>query len=80
MPFTYWTGEEVRRGDAVSYCGEPGHVEFIVTHRVGDPAMDWYVETFSGGGFMITCAGFGRVFLTRSDEDLDLVSRAGSPP
>jgi len=30
--------------------GEPGEVEFVITHITGDPAMDWYIELHPGGG------------------------------
>jgi hypothetical protein len=75
--FTYHSGEEVRSGDHITYHGEPGKVEFVVTGRIGDPATDWYTEQYPGGGFMITASGFGNVFLTGNDidEDLKLLSR-----
>lgn len=73
----YKSGEEVQSGDQITYHGEPGKVQFVVTEKVGDPAMDWYAEQFPGGGFMITARNFGNVFLKESytDEDLEFVSR-----
>jgi hypothetical protein len=44
MAFVYQSGEEVKSGDRVTYHGEPGEVEFVVTNLAGDPAMDRYVE------------------------------------
>jgi hypothetical protein len=74
--FSYRSGEEVQSDDEIAYHGEPGKVEFVVAEKVGDPAMDWYVEQFPGGGFMITARNFGNVFLTESSiEDLKFVSR-----
>lgn len=77
MPFTYQSGDEVRSGDRVSYHGEPGEVEFVVSKPTGDQAMDWYIEQFPGGGFMIASKSFGKVFVaaTDVDEDLQFVSR-----
>jgi hypothetical protein len=77
MAFVYKSGGEVKIGDRVTYHGEPGEVEFVVANPTGDPAMDWYVEQFPGGGFMINAKGFGKVFLgeTDIDEDLEFVSR-----
>ncbi len=78
--FTYQSGEEVNTGDRIIYHGQPGKVEFVITGKSGDPALDWYVEKYPGGGFMITAAGFGNVFLTETDIDevLRLLSR-GNP-
>ena len=80
MPFAYKTGEEVKKGDVVTYHGERGEVQFVVTGRSGNPAQDWHIDQFPGGGFMIYAATFGNVFVTESDEDLEFVSRrtAGS--
>jgi hypothetical protein len=77
--FVYPSGEEVKRGDRIRFHGEPGEVEFVVAELTGDPAMDWYMEEFPGGGYMIKAEGFGRVFLmeTSNDlEDLEFVARA----
>ncbi len=80
-PFTYVTGETVRKGDRIRYHGEPGAVEFVVSGVVGDSAMDWYAERFPGGGIMITATGFGSVFLGVDDIDdmLEFDSRSEEP-
>jgi hypothetical protein len=77
MVFVYESGEEVKSGDRIIYHGEPGKVEFVVVGLTGDRAMDWYVEQFPGGGFMVNANGVGSVFLGESDidEDLEFVSR-----
>ena len=77
MTFVYQSGEEVKSGDRITYHCEPGEVEFVVASPTGDPAMDWYVQQFPGGGFMINAKGFGKVFLGNSDidEDLKFVAR-----
>lgn len=80
--FVHASGEEVRRGDRITYHDEPGEVEFLVTEKTGDAAMDWYLEDTPEGGFMITAKTFGSVFLTdsESDEDLVFVGRASESP
>jgi hypothetical protein len=80
--FKYRSGKEVRGGDQITYHGEPGEVEFLVSEVVGDPALDWYLDQFPGGGFMIKAKGFGPVFVTDADTDEDLVfvSRAREVP
>jgi hypothetical protein len=49
MPFTYQSGEEIQKGDCVLFHGEPGEIEFVADARIGDPAMDWYVEEHDVG-------------------------------
>lgn len=73
----YTSGDEIKEGDRIRYHGELGRVDFIVIHRVGDPARDWYVDQFPGGGLMIDAAGFGSVFLSEAeiDDQLELVLR-----
>ena len=72
MPLAYSSGEEIRPGDSILYHGEPGEIEFIA--QPGDPETGWYVEQF-GAGCMILARGFGRVFISEPDEDLELVAR-----
>lgn len=75
--FRHFSGKEVERGDRVRYHGQPATVEFVVLEQTGDPAMDWYVDEYAGGGFIISAEYFGGVFLTRGDidEDLEFVER-----
>jgi len=75
--FRYQSGGEVKIGDQITYHDEPGKVDFVVSEKVGDAAMDWYVDEFPGGGVMITARNFGNVFLAEGDidEDLQFVSR-----
>jgi hypothetical protein len=60
------------------YHGELGEVVFVVVDRVGDPALDWYMDQYPNGGFMVKSVGFGSVFLTAREtcNDLELLSRA----
>ncbi len=48
----------------------------IFAARTGDPASDWYLDTYPGGGVMIDATGFGNVFITNIEdfEDLNFVS------
>src|SRR5574340_690277 len=57
--FSYPSGEAVQAGDRIKYHGESGQVEFVVSRPQGDPAHDWYLQEFPGGGIMIRAAGFG---------------------
>jgi hypothetical protein len=47
MPFTYQTGEEIKKGDRVTFHGDPGEIEFISDSLVDDP-QDWYIKEFGG--------------------------------
>ena len=71
--FRYQSGEEVRVGDKITFHGEPGEVEFVVTEKTGDPAMDWYIQEYPGGGIMIKAKNFGSTFMTETDEEEDLI-------
>jgi hypothetical protein len=64
MPFLYQSGEEIRLGDQVRQDDMSAKVEFIVTDRTVDRAMNWYFEEY-GGGVMLIGADFGRMFLGR---------------
>lgn len=77
MSLTYSTGEEIRSGDRILYHGEPSQVEFVT--ELGDPESAWYVEQF-GDGCMVLAPSFGRVFVSRPDEDLEFVARDIPPP
>jgi hypothetical protein len=78
MSLSYTSGEEIRKGDRILYHGEPGQVEFVAVAKRGDPATDWYVDEF-GGGCMIQASGFGLVFISEADEDLEFVARDIAP-
>ena len=76
MPFRYQSGEEIRKGDRITYAGAPGEVEFVADRESGTPETDWYITEFGGGAAIIT-EKFGRVFIDETDsaEDLVFVSR-----
>jgi hypothetical protein len=77
MPFTYQSGEEIKKGDRVLFHGEPGEIEFVADVLTGDPAMDWHIVESGGGVMVIEPKFFGRAFLSDpgDDEDLEFVSR-----
>jgi hypothetical protein len=77
LPFFYQSGEQIEKGDRVTYHGEPGEIEFVTDKIVGDPAMDWHVREQGGGAVIIAPKHFGRVFVhdTENDEDLILIAR-----
>jgi hypothetical protein len=76
--FRYQSGEEIQARDRITYHGELGEVEFIVTDKTGDAAMDWYLDQYPSGGIMLKVNNFGNVFLSdiEEDEDVEFVSRA----
>jgi len=75
---TYPSGEPIQAGDRILYHGAPGYIDFVVTETAGDPALDWYLEQFPGGGAVIVAEGFGSVFLGVENlvELLEFVARA----
>jgi hypothetical protein len=77
VPFTYHTGQEIRKGERVFYHGEPGEIEFVADPLVEDVKTAWYVEEYGGGVMVIEPKYFGRVFIQdpKDDEDLLFVSR-----
>ena len=73
----YTSGDEIRKGDRIRYDGDRGQVVFLATERLGDPAHDWYLDQFPGGGLMIEVEG-NNIFVGVADidDELQLVSRA----
>jgi hypothetical protein len=80
LPFFYQSGEQIQKGDRVTYHGEPGEIEFVADKIVGDGATDWYVTEQGGGAMIIEPKFFGSVFVhdTENDEDLILIARKES--
>jgi hypothetical protein len=78
MPLTYRTGEEIHRGDRVTYCGNAGVIELVVEGLIGEPEQDWLFETLGAGIRIAEPKMFGLVYLRdpHEDEDLDFVGRA----
>lgn len=81
-PLRYVSGEEILAADRISYYGDFGHVEFVLSGPTGNALHDWYLQRFPDGGLMIRTGHFGRVFVSASaiDYDLVLVSRAPDGP
>jgi hypothetical protein len=78
MPFYYQSGQEILKGDRVTFHGYPAEIEFVVDKVTGDPAVDWYMQEFGGGVMVREPKHFGHCFLhdTQNAEDLVLVKRA----
>lgn len=75
MSFTYPSGEEIRKGDRITFHGDQSEVEFVADPHVSDPETDWYIKEFGGGiGIVeIESKSFGRIFLTEPENQEDLV-------
>jgi hypothetical protein len=67
--FRYPSGEVVERGDRVLFHSQPARIEFVVSERTGNAAIDWYLDEYVSCGLMISAEGFGHVFLTADDID-----------
>ena len=78
MSLRYDSGDEVRPGDRIRYHGEPAVVNFVAVEKTGDQSIDWYVDEFPGGGFMLEANSFGRVFVSSIDinDHVQFVARA----
>ena len=78
MALRHQTGEEIHRGDRVTYGGNPGVIELVVEALTGEPEEDWLFETHGASIMVAEPKVFGRVFLhdPHEDEDLRFVGRA----
>src|SRR5438067_5318288 len=52
MALRYQTGEEIHRGDRVTYGGNAGVIELVVEALTGEPEEDWLFGT-NGAGIMV---------------------------
>ena len=73
MPFTYQSGERIKKGDRVLFHGEPGEIEFVADPLEDDPETEWYVQEYGGGAMVLEPKVFGRTFLSHTDENEDLI-------
>ncbi len=74
----YWSGEEIKPRDRITYGGEPGTVEFVAIDGVFDPVIEAGQGWPTDDGIMINVpTAFGLVFLSdvEEEEDLTFVSR-----
>jgi hypothetical protein len=79
LPLFYQSGEEIRQGDRVSYCGEPGEIEVVADKLTGQTEVDWFVKEVGRGVLVREPKVFGRVFVDPQDsENLVLIAR-GNP-
>lgn len=77
MALTYHTGEDIHRGDRVTYGGNAGLVELVVQALTCDPEEDWLSESLGAGVMVAEPKVFGRVSLTdpHDEEGLLFVAR-----
>jgi hypothetical protein len=80
MQFRYQSGEEVKKGDRVTYMRVAMEVEFIANPDAPERETDWYIKEY-GGGIMVwerNPKTYGRVFFRRTEDvdELLLVRRA----
>ena len=78
VALTYQTGDEIRRGDRVTYGGNAGSIGLVVEGPTGDPEADWLFENHGAGIMVVEPTTFGRVYLhaPHDEEDLLFVARA----
>jgi hypothetical protein len=62
MALRYQTGEEIHRGDRVTYGGNAGVIELVVEALTGEPEEDWLFETKGAGIMVAEPEVFGRVY------------------
>ena len=73
MALRYQTGEEIQRGDRVTYGGNAGVIELVVEGLTGEPEEDWLFETNGAGIMVAEPKVFGRVYIPDPDEHEDLL-------
>jgi hypothetical protein len=74
----YWSGEEVKAGDRITYGGVPGTVQFVVIDGAFDPVSESGQGWPTDDGVMINVPNaFGLILLSdvEEEEDLYFVSR-----
>jgi hypothetical protein len=77
MPLLYQSGEEMRQGDRVTFCGKPGEIEVVADRLVGDAEVDYCLEEVGRGGPIREPKIYGCVFVeVRDFGDILLISRA----
>lgn len=85
MTLNYQSGEEVRKGDRVTYHGEQGDIEIVADPESPESVAEtqWYIKEFGGGVLIREPKVFGLVFIPMAqipdDEDLAFVARAAHP-
>ena len=74
----YQTGEEIHRGDRVTYGGNAGVIELVVEALTGVAEEDWLFENNGAGIMVAEPKVFGRVYFhdPHEEEDLLIIARA----
>lgn len=75
----YTSGEEILEADRIVYFGDFGHVEFVVSAITGNSLRDWYLQRHPDGGLMIRTGRFGRVFVSATAIDYDIIFLSRGP-
>ncbi len=78
--FTYRSGEEIKRGDSVTFHGNAAQIEFVTFEQnASGSEVDWYIKEFGGGIMILDPSVSGRTFIPIDQicdcEDLEFVSR-----
>jgi hypothetical protein len=72
MELTYQSGEDIQRGDRVTYGGNAGTIELVVEGLTGDPETDWLFENHGAGIMVVEPRVFGRVYLSAPHDEEDV--------
>ena len=59
MALKYQSGEDICRGDRVTYAGKPDTIELVVEGLSSDSERDWLFENFGAGVRVIEPKLFG---------------------
>jgi hypothetical protein len=73
MPFTYQSGEVVKKGDRVLYNGEASEIELVVDPLTRDAETAWFVDKYGGGVIILEPTVLERAFLSQPKDAQDLV-------
>ena len=69
----YRSGEEICRGDRVTYGGNSGVIELVVQGLTGNPEEDCLFESHGAGVMVAEPKVFGRVYVHTPHEEEDLL-------
>jgi hypothetical protein len=74
----YRSGEQIRKGDRVTFFGNPAEIELVASDP-NDPEAAWHVQEFGGGVMVLDPMVSGRTFIPADQldesEELEFVSR-----
>jgi hypothetical protein len=73
MLFRYQSGEEIKKGDRITFAGKPGEIEFVADPSTADPETESYIKEYGGGIMVLVAEDYGCVFISETLEEEDLV-------